>query len=137
MMREDDPLQASTPGARELSPPLVVVLEAPHFQLDKGFKLFENGELTPFLQYRINKLQGCAEDEHRTNELVRLMHEAEILEPAEVDHLGERVECYLVNDKALGAKLDKIGRDKMGQIISLVLAIADSQKKLGVSITTS
>ncbi|WP_432414804.1 hypothetical protein ACRHM7_12965 [Chromohalobacter israelensis] len=36
-----------------------------------------------------------------------------------------------------GCKLDKIGRGKMGQIISLVLAIADSQKQLGVSIITS
>lgn len=59
------------------------------------------------------------------------MHEAEILEPAEVDHLGELVACYLVYDKALGAKLDK-----MGQVISLVMAIADSQKQLDVSITT-
>lgn len=89
------------------------------------------------LQHRIDKLQAGAEDEHRTNELVQLMHEAEIIEPAEVDHLSERVKCYLVNDKALGAKLDRIGRDKMGQIISLVLAIADSQKQLEVSITTS
>lgn len=137
MMAQNDPLQASVTGARDLFPALVVDLEAPHFQLDKGFKLFENGEPTPFLQHRIEKLQACAEDEHRTNELIQLMHEAEILESAEVIHQGERVECYLVNDKALGAKLDKIGRDKMGQVISLVLAIADSQKQLDVAITTS
>ena len=132
MMAEDHPLQASAPGVRDLSPALVVVTDAPHFQLGKGFKLFENGEPTPFLQQRITALQACAEDEARTRELIQLMHQAGILEPAEVDHQGERIDCCLVNDKALGANLDRIGRDKMGQIVSLVLAIADSQKDLNV-----
>lgn len=124
--------EATSDTAPDGMPALVVATDAPHFQLGKGFKLFENGEPTPFLQQRITALQACAEDEARTRELIQLMHEANILEPAEVDHQGERIDCFLVNDKALGANLDRIGRDKMGQIVSLVLAIADSQKDLNV-----
>ena len=129
--------EATSVTAPDGMPALVVDTDAPHFQLGKGFRLFENGEPTPFLRHRITALQACAEDEARTRELIQLMHQAGILEPSEVDHQGERIDCFLVNDKALGANLDRIGRDKMGQIISLVLAIADSQKQLNVKRSTA
>jgi len=134
LLRDDHPGQASTPGVRELSPAVVVATDAPHFQLDVGFRLFENGEPTPYLQGLIKTLEACAQDEARTHELVALLHRAGVLEEAEVMHLGEVVECYLVNDKALSINLDKAAKDSdnVGQAISLALAIADSQKDLKV-----
>lgn len=134
LLQDDHPGQASTPGVRELSPAVVAALDAPHFQWEEGFRLFENGEPTPYLQGLIKTLEASAKDEARTHELVALLHRAGILEAAEVTHLGEVIECYLVNDKALSTNLDKVAKDgdNVGQAISLALAIADSQKGLKV-----
>jgi hypothetical protein len=134
MLRDDHPGQASTPGVRELSPAVVAALDAPHFQWEEGFRLFENGEPTPYLQGLIKTLEASAKDETRTHELVALLHRAGVLEATEVTHLGEVIECYLVNDKALSTNLDKVAKDgdNVGQAISLALAIADSQKGLKV-----
>lgn len=134
LLRDDHPGQVSTPGVRELSPAVVAALDAPHFQWEEGFRLFENGEPTPYLQGLIKTLEASAKDEARTHELVALLHRAGILEAAEVTHLGEVIECYLVNDKALSTNLDKVAKDgdNVGQAISLALAIADSQQGLKV-----
>lgn len=53
-------------------------------------------------------------------------------------HLGEEMDCYLVNDKALSTSLDKAAKegDSIGQAISLALAIAASQKHLEVTRST-
>lgn len=138
LLSDDHPMNVSTPGARELSPAVVVNLEASHFQLDAGFRLFEHGAPTPYLQSLIDKLQACVKDDARTHELVALLHRAGVLEEAEVTHLGEVVECYLVDDKALSTNLDKAAKDSdnVGQAISLALAIADSQKGLKVERST-
>jgi len=138
MLSEDNPLRASTPGVREVTPPVIVDPEASHFQLDMGFKLFENGEPTPFLQARIDRMQVDAEHEQRTLALIDLLHRAGALEPANVRHQGKEIACYLVNDKALSTNLDKAATDSdsVGQAISLALAIADSQKGLTVERST-
>lgn len=138
MLDEDHPLQASTPGVRELSPSVVIHEDAIHFQLTDGFKLFEAGEPTPFLTERIQQLQVLAEEEIRTEDLLDLLERAGVLEPAKVVHLGEEMDCYLVNDKALSTNLDKVAKegDSIGQAISLALAIAASQKHLEVTRST-
>lgn len=105
MLSEDNPLRASTPGVREITPPVMIDSETPHFQLDMGFKLFEDGELTPFLQKRIDRMQMDAKHEQRTLALIDLLHCAGVLEPANVRHQGKKIACYLVNDKALSTNL--------------------------------
>jgi hypothetical protein len=52
------------------------------------------------------------------------LHRAGVLEAAAVTHLGEVIECYLVNDNVLSTHLNNVAKysDNVGQ------AIADSQK---------
>ena len=111
MLSEDNPLRASTPGVRDITPPVMIDPETFHFQLDMGFKLFEDGELTPFLQKRIDRMQMDAKHEQRTLALIDLLHCAGVLEPANVRHQGKKIACYLVNDKALSTNLVKAATD--------------------------
>lgn len=138
LLRANHPLKASTPNVREIEPPVAIDTDAPHFQLDRGFKLFENDEPTPFLKDRIARMEVDAVHEQRTLALLELLSRAEVLEPTHVRHQGQKIACYLVNDKALSTNLDKAATDSdsIGQAVSLALAIADSQKGLKVERST-
>lgn len=106
-----------------------------------GYELMEaDGSTTPYLERMAHLLNDTAIQVRVTDNALKLLKKANALEKHTVEHLGERVCCYLVNERALDAplieKCSSTSNYHPGQAIAMAFEIAHSQQQLGISITT-
>ena len=111
------------------------------FHTGIGYELMEaDGSATPYLIRMAHLLHDTAIQVRVTDKALQLLKKAGALEKRTVEHLGESIACYLVNERALDAPLiDKISSSissHPGQAIAMAFEIAHSQQLLDVSITT-
>jgi len=111
------------------------------FHTGIGYELMEaDGGATPYLERMAHLLNDTAIQVRVTDDALKLLKKAYALEKRTVEHLGERVCCYLVNERALDAplieKCSSTSNYHPGQAIAMAFEVFHSQQQLGISITT-